>query len=166
GVDPLDRAGPLGAALGLDAVLDAALEEDLHPDAHAEHRAPAGQPAADDPLAAHGPQPVHAGRVRADAGHEQAVRLDRSVEVGGDGHLDALPRDGAFGGADVAGAVVEDRDVLHRWSAHFQRSTPAAMAIAAHTPRIPIRTFGRPCLAKEITPPIRNRPRKIRNAAA
>ena len=42
-LQPLDDAGPLVAALGLDAVLDPALEEDLHAHADAEHRPATGQ---------------------------------------------------------------------------------------------------------------------------
>ena len=48
GLQLLDDAGPLAAALGVVAVLDAAVEQDLHADADAEHRAAAGEPAADD----------------------------------------------------------------------------------------------------------------------
>ena len=66
-LEPVDRAGPLVAALGVDAVLDAPLEQDLHADADAEHRAAAGEPAADDLVAADAAQPCHARGERADA---------------------------------------------------------------------------------------------------
>ena len=77
GLEPGHGAGPLVAALGLDAVLDAAREEDLHADADAEHRAPARQPAADDPLALDRAQARHAGGVRADTGHHEPVSGER-----------------------------------------------------------------------------------------
>ena len=111
GLQPLDDARPLAAALGLDAVLDAALEQDLHADADAEHRPAAGQPTADHPLAADRAQPGHAGRERADPGHHQAVGLQGEAEVGGERHVGAGALEGAHGGAQVARPVVEDDDV-------------------------------------------------------
>jgi hypothetical protein len=96
-------------------VLDAAREQDLHADADAEHRAAAGQPAADHPVAADRAQALHAGRERADTGHQQAVGLQRGPEVGGHLDLGADPFQGPLRGAEIAGAVVEDDHVLRHW---------------------------------------------------
>ena len=114
-LQPLDRPGPLAAALGLDAVLDAALEEHLHADADAEHRPAAGQPPPDHRVAAHRAQPVHAGGERADAGHDQAVGVQRGLAVGGQSvDLGAGPLERADGRAQVARPVVEDDDLRGR----------------------------------------------------
>ena len=65
-----------------------------------------------DPLGDHRPgaervDAGHAGRVRADAGHDQAVGAGRRVEVGGDRHVGADPGQRPLGRAQVARAVVE-----------------------------------------------------------
>src|SRR5690606_2962206 len=158
-VEPLDGAGPLGAAAGLGAVLDAAGEQDLHADADAQHRPAAGQPPADDLLAAYALETGHARGERADARHHQAVALGRGLEVGRDGHAGARPGERPLRRAQVAGAVVEHDDVL----AHHH-ITPANSAIAAPRPHTAAPVFI-PCLISEITPPARNRERKTMTTA-
>ena len=113
-LQPLDDPGPLVAALGLDAVLDAAGEQDLHAHADAEHRPAAGQPTADDLVAADRAEALHARGEGAHAGDDEAVRVLRGRPVGGQGHGRAGTLEGAHGGAEVPRAVVEDGDALHR----------------------------------------------------
>ena len=107
------RTAGLGEWPGVVAVLDAALEEDLHADADAEHRPPAGEPLADDPVPLHVQQPRHAGGVGTDTGHDQAVGFDGRMRVGGDLDIGPGARHSAFGGAEVAGTVVEDHHTRH-----------------------------------------------------
>ena len=109
-MQPLDGAGPLAAALGHQAVLVAGLEQDLHADADAEHRPATRQPPADDLRAAHVAEPGHAGGEGAHAGHDQPVARLGCRPVAGDDDVGSDPGEGALGGAQVAGAVVEDDD--------------------------------------------------------
>ena len=64
-------------ALGVDAALDAALEQHLHADADAEHGPAAGEAPLDELVAAARAQRLHDGAERADAGHDEAVGLER-----------------------------------------------------------------------------------------
>ena len=107
------RAGVGFVGVGAFGELDAAVEEHLHAHADAEHGAAAGQAGADQARALDAVETLHAGGVGADAGDEQPVGVLDGVRVGGDDDVDAGGGHGALGGAQIAGAVVEDCDGGH-----------------------------------------------------
>ncbi len=107
GLETLDRARPLPAAVRLDAELDAALEQDLHADADAQDRASARESLADDPVTADRQQSLHARRERSDAGNHQSVGSERHLRVGGHLDLGAGASEGALRRVEISGAVVE-----------------------------------------------------------
>ena len=125
GLQLLDHAGPLAAALGVVAVLDAAVEEDLHPDADAEHRTATGEAAADDPGAVDGLEALHARGEGADAGDDEAVGVQGGLRVGGHRDVGTHAGQRALGRAQIARPVVEDRHLLHACHATDQRSGPS-----------------------------------------
>ncbi len=109
-VEPDDGAGPLAAALRLDAELHAAREQDLHADTHPEHRATRGHSLGDDLVAADVAQSGHAGLERADTGHHQPVGPRGRTGVGGHFDVGADPLQRPLCRSQVAGTVVEDND--------------------------------------------------------
>ena len=136
GLEALDGARPLPAALGALAPLDAEVEQHLHADADAEHRPAAREPSADDPRPVDGREPRHARGERPDAGHDQPVGVQRGVGVRGDDHVRPDPAQRALRGAQVARSVVQHDDPRHRTSLrrHHRRDTAAAHdRVEAHT---------------------------------
>jgi hypothetical protein len=118
-LDAIDKL----TALHPSASRKAALEQDLHAHADAEHGPATGEALADDAGAAHRVQALHARRVRADAGHDQTVRLARGLRVRRHLDMGADPLKRALGGAQVAGAIVKYDDTCHddqvsRWGRH------------------------------------------------
>ena len=101
-----------------------------------EHRPAAGQPPPDRARAVDRAQPGHAGGVRADARHHEPVGVLGGLPVTGEGDLGAGPLDRADGGAQVAGAVVEDDDGLRRaQSEPLVEGTPVSRGSSATASR-------------------------------
>src|SRR6476469_3400438 len=113
-IEPDDRAGPLTAALRLDAEFHAAGEQDLHAHAHSEHRQACGDPLGDDLVAADLAQAGHACLVCTDAWHHQPVGARGRIGVCG--HLDVgtHPFQRALRRPKVARAVVEYHNGFRR----------------------------------------------------
>ena len=96
--------------VAVDAVLDAVGEQDLHADTNAEHGTAGNEPAIDDAFAAHRSQPGHAGFEGADTGHDKARRVFGDGGIGGEDDVSASTLHRANDRAEVAGAVIQDRN--------------------------------------------------------
>jgi hypothetical protein len=109
------------------AVLVAVREQDLVADADAQDRTVLLHATPDDAVAAHAEQALHAGRERADTGHDEAVRLGRDVGIGGEYDLGARLGERPRGRVQVPRPVVEDRHAGTRHRAPFVDGTPVTL---------------------------------------
>ena len=88
----------------------AGVEQHLHPDADPEEGLAGLDRLVDDRLQARLPQLLHAPAEGAHAGQDDAGRLSGDGRVGGQGGVDPEVLQRLLGRAEVADAVVEDRD--------------------------------------------------------
>lgn len=110
-IERLDDAGPLAEALALDPMLDPSIEEDLHADADAKHWPPAGEPAINNRIAPHLPDPIHAGPECPNSGQDQGACSHGLIEIAGERDRRAYLLECSLGRSQIARSVVKDRDI-------------------------------------------------------
>src|SRR5699024_9318428 len=129
---------PAPATIARDAVFDPVREQNLHADADAEHRTTVSEAAFDDLVATDRSQPLHARTERTDPGNDQAVGVQRHIEVTGQRDIDADTLERPYRRSHIARPVVEHHDARPRVSAHrlpFVLGTPVSRGSAASAVR-------------------------------
>src|SRR5205814_5374591 len=123
--------------------------------ADAEHRAPGLAPGGDPRPGAQGVDPGHARGVRPDTRYDEAVGGGRRLQGGSDGDAGARAFQRAFGGAQVARAVVQHDDVGRHENTPFGsiQNTPAARASTPKSATRPTAIRPAPCERSDQAPP-------------